>query len=175
MLHLEKQAPDFSNITAYKKGGFVKINLSDYKGKWLILFFYPRDFTYVCPTEIREFAKHQEDFKKLNAEILGASTDSELSHKVWLELELPEVEYPILADTTQNLSKLYDVYNEIQGQAERGLFIINPDGVIKYALISSNTVGRSIKETLRVLEAIQTGDLCPAEWAHGEKTIGKAT
>jgi peroxiredoxin 2/4 len=174
MINIEKLAPAFSNITAYKKGEFIKVSLSDYKGKWLVLFFYPRDFTYVCPTEIRGFAKHQEDFKKLNAEILGASTDSEWSHKVWLELELPEVEYPILGDTTQQISKAYDVYNEIEGQAERGLFIIDPNGVIKYSLISSSTVGRSITETLRVLEALQTGALCPAEWGHGDPTIKKA-
>lgn len=173
MIHIDQPAPDFSCI-AYQKSNFLKVNLADYRGKWLVFFFYPRDFTFVCPTEIREFAKHAEDFKKLGAEVLGASTDSEWSHKAWFETQLQDVEYPVLADTTHHVSKQYDIFNETDGQAERGLFIINPEGTVKYILVSSNTVGRSVKETLRVLEALQTKELCPAEWTHGDKTIGKA-
>lgn len=174
MLQIEKQAPEFSNVTACVKGEFKKISLSDYKGKWLVFFFYPRDFTFVCPTELREFAKHQADFKALGADILAASTDSEWSHKAWFERDLPQVEYPILADTTQAVSKLYEVYNETEGLAERGLFIIDPAGTIKYTLVSAGSVGRSVKETLRVIKAIQSGDLCPVEWEEGGQTLGKA-
>jgi alkyl hydroperoxide reductase subunit AhpC len=148
--------------------------LSDYKGKWLVLFFYPRDFTFVCPTEIRGFAKAETDFKNLNCEIIAASTDSEWSHKNWFEKDLPEVKYPILADTTQALTKAYEVLNETDGSANRGLFIIDPEGLIKYIVVSSGSVGRSVLETLRVLKALQSGDLCPLEWHEGDKTLGKA-
>jgi len=161
-------------MTAYQKGEFKKISLSDYKGQWLILFFYPRDFTFVCPTEIKAFAAQEPEFKKFNASILAASTDSEWSHKAWFERDLPEVNYPILADTSHALSMAYDVYNPNDGSANRGLFIIDPEQKISYALVSAGSVGRSVTETLRVLEALQTGELCPAEWKIGEKTLGQA-
>lgn len=175
MIHIGKPAPDFSNVTAYVNGkDFVKINLSDYKGKWLVFFFYPRDFTFICPTELKGFATHEADFTKLNAMVLAASTDSEWSHKNWFEKDLPQVTYPILADTTQKISRDYDVLNEDDGSAERGTFIIDPDGVLRYALISAGSVGRSVKETLRVLEALQSGERCPVEWEPGQTTLGKA-
>lgn len=174
MIHIGKPAPEFSHATAYKKGEFTKISLSDYHGKWVALFFYPRDFTFICPTEIRGFAKHEEEFKQLNCEVIAASTDSEWSHKAWFERDLPEVGYPVLADTTHEISKAYDVYNDVDGLAERGLFIIDPTGTVRYALISSGSVGRSVKETLRVIKAIQSGELCPMEWDEGQETLGKA-
>ena len=139
-----------------------------------MFFFYPRDFTFICPTELKGFATHKEDFSKLNAEILAASTDSEWSHKTWFEKDLPQVDYPILADTTQRVARDYDVLNEDDGSAERGVFIIDPDGIVQYALISAGSVGRSVKETLRVLEALQTGERCPMEWEPGKETLGKA-
>jgi alkyl hydroperoxide reductase subunit AhpC len=175
MIHIGKQAPEFSGITAYQKGSeFIKVNLADYKGKWLVFFFYPRDFTFVCPTEIRGFAKSEQEFKELNCSILAASTDSEWSHRNWFERDLSEVAYPVLADVTHEISKNYDVYNEQDGLAERGLFLIDPEGIVQYALVSAGSVGRSVKETLRVLEAIQSGELCPVEWEPGAKTLGKA-
>lgn len=174
MIQVGTKAPNFSNITAYHKGEFTKVSLSDYKGKWLVFFFYPRDFTFICPTELKGFSQHEEEFKKLNCEVLSASTDSEWSHKAWFERDLPEVKYPILADTTHTVSRDYQVFNEQEGLAERGLFIIDPEGVIKYSLISSGSVGRSVKEVLRVVQALQSGDLCPMEWTPGEKTLGKA-
>lgn len=174
MIKIGKQAPDWSNVTAYHKGEFKKVSLSDFKGKWLVLFFYPRDFTFICPTEIKGFAAEKESFAKLNAKIVACSTDSEWSHKAWFERDLPMVDYPILADTTQKISSEYDVLNENDGSSERGLFIIDPEGVIKYSLISSGSVGRSIKETLRVLQALQSGELCPVDWSAGQATLGKA-
>lgn len=174
MIQVGTKAPDFSNITAYHKGDFTKVSLSDYKGKWLVFFFYPRDFTFICPTELKGFSQHEEEFKKLNCEVLSASTDSEWSHKAWFERDLPDVKYPILADTTHKVSRDYQVFNEQDGLAERGLFIIDPNGIIKYSLISSGSVGRSVKEVLRVVQALQSGDLCPMEWTPGEKTLGKA-
>lgn len=174
MIQVGTKAPDFSQITAYHRGQFTNVSLSDYAGKWLAFFFYPRDFTFICPTELKGFSQQESEFQKLTCEVLAASTDSQWSHKAWFERDLPEVAYPILADTTHSVSRDYQVFNEKEGQAERGLFVIDPDGVIKYSLISSGSVGRSVKEVLRVIQALQSGDLCPLEWAPGEKTLGKA-
>lgn len=176
MIHLGQAAPSFDHVTAYQKGheGFRHVSLKDSKGKWVVLFFYPRDFTFVCPTEIRGFGQKEGEFAKLNAVVLAASTDSEWSHKVWFERDLTDVAYPVLADTNHSLAKAYDVYNENEGKAERGLFIIDPEGVVKYALVSAGSVGRSVDETLRVLQALQSGDLCPINWKPGERTLGKA-
>ncbi|MEY4744525.1 MAG: hypothetical protein RL272_470 [Candidatus Parcubacteria bacterium] len=170
-----RPAPAFRNVTAYRKGQkeFEKVSLADYRGKWVVLFFYPRDFTFICPTEIKGFAKMEGEFKALNCDVLACSTDSEWSHKNWFERDLPEVGYPVLADTTLEISRAYGVLNE-DGSSARGLFVIDPDGIVKYIVVSSGSVGRSVKETLRVLKAVQSGDLCPVEWEEGEKTLGKA-
>jgi alkyl hydroperoxide reductase subunit AhpC len=171
-----KPAPQFENVVAYQKGSedFTKVSLGDYKGKWVVLFFYPRDFTFICPTEIRGFAKREQEFRDLNCEIVAASTDSEWSHKNWFEKDLPEVGYPVLADTTQKLSRDYGILNEDDGSSERGLFIIDPEQNVRYLVVSAGSVGRSVAETLRVLKAVQTGERCPVEWEPGETTLGKA-
>ncbi len=176
MIHLNKPAPDFTGVTAYQKGkeDFPKISLADYRGKWLVFFFYPRDFTFVCPTELKGFAKHADEFKALNCEILAASTDSHWSHKAWFERDLGMVNYPILADTTQNIARAYGVLNEADGSADRGLFVIDPEGNVNYFLVSPDPVGRSTKETLRVIKALQSGEKCPVDWEEGEQTLGKA-
>lgn len=174
MIHLGKEAPKFENIMSYHKGEFHRLSLKDYTGKWVILFFYPRDFTFICPTELKGFAEHEAEFQKLGAEIIAGSTDSEWSHKAWFERDLPMVQYPVLADTTQSVARAYDVLNEENGESERGLFIIDPEGMIRYALISGGSVGRSVKEVLRVLQALQTGERCPVEWEPGKETLGKA-
>ena len=175
---INKRAPAFRNAMAYQKGkgdkdGFTHVSLADYLGKWVVLFFYPRDFTFVCPTEIKGFAKHEADFKALNCEVIAASTDSEWSHKNWFERDLPEVAYPIVADTTLEITRAYGILND-DGSAARGLYVIDPEGVVKYIIVSAGSVGRSVKETLRVLKAVQSGDLCPVEWEEGDKTLGKA-
>jgi peroxiredoxin (alkyl hydroperoxide reductase subunit C) len=175
MILIDNKAPDFVNVPAYQKGkADVKISLSDYKGKWLLLFFYPRDFTFICPTELKGFSNAVETFRKMGCEILAASTDSFFCHKAWFERDLPNVEYPVLADTSLNVSRDYQVLNEQNGEAQRGLFLINPEGVVKYLLVSAGSVGRSVNETIRVLEALQSGELCPVEWKPGETTLGKA-
>ena len=167
MIKLKKPAPDFKDVTTYQKGvgteGYKTISLADYKGKWLVLFFYPRDFTFVCPTEIKEFQKLQEEFDKCSCSIVACSTDSKWSHKNWFERDLPQITYPIIADTTQEIAKSYDVLDK-DGAAERGVFIIGPDGTIEWFMVSGNSVGRSVKEILRALKALQSGDLCPVEW-----------
>lgn len=168
-------APIFEDMLTYHQGEFRKISSHDYKGKWLVLFFYPRDFTFICPTEIEEFGKMYEDFKKLNCEIVAASTDSEHSHKAWFETDprLKHVSYPIIADTTQELADIYNVLDD-DGSAQRGTFVIDPEGTLKFMLVSADSVGRNIKEMLRVVEALQTGERCPANWEHGKDTLGKA-
>ena len=165
------KAPEFK-LEGVSHETFEHHALSDYKGKWVVLFFYPRDFTFICPTEITGFSKNDEAFKKLNAQVLGVSTDSAHAHKAWLK-ELGPLKYPLLADTTQKVSSAYGVLLEESGEAIRGTFIIDPEGTVKYALYHDNNVGRSVKETLRVLEALQTGERCPVEWTAGEKTLGK--
>lgn len=169
------EAPIFESLQSYHLGEFKKISLHDYKGKWLVLFFYPRDFTFICPTEIQSFGKHYEAFKASNAEILGASTDSEYVHKAWYETDsrLKEVAYPIIADTTQELAEMYGVL-DVDGSAQRGTFIIDPDGILRFMLVSADSVGRNIEDTLRVVQALQTGEKCPADWKTGEATLGKA-
>jgi len=167
-------APDFTLEGIAKAGDeFKKFKLSEQRGKWVVLFFYPLDFTFICPTEITGFSKEYEAFEKLNATVLGVSTDSVHSHKAWLK-DLGDLNYPLLSDMNHKVSRDYGVLIEDEGIALRGTFIIDPDGNVKYALYHDNGVGRSLEETLRVLTALQTGELCPVGWKPGEKTLGKA-
>jgi alkyl hydroperoxide reductase subunit AhpC len=172
MIKVGEQAPSFSDVTAYQGGQFKKISFAEYRGQWLILFFYPRDFTFVCPTEIKEFARWEKEFHAAGASILGCSTDSEWSHKNWFERDLPDIRYPVLADTAHGVVRLYNVEDQ-EGAAQRGTFIIDPDGKLRWMTVSDNSVGRSVKEVLRALKALQTGELCPVEWQPGEKTLGR--
>lgn len=171
-LQVSKPAPQFT-LPAYVKGSneSKNVSLSDYKGKWVVLFFYPLDFTFVCPTEIREFSKHEDEFKKLNAQILSCSIDSFFSHKTWYEKDLQEVKFPALSDITKSVSNDYGVLIVDKGIALRGTFIIDPEGILKYQVVSDLGIGRSVQETLRVLKALQTGALCPADWKPGDKTL----
>lgn len=168
------QAPDFQT-KAYHKGKFVDIKLSDYKGKWVVMFFYPLDFTFVCPTEIEGFAKHKAEFEKLDAVILGGSTDSEHSHKAWFESDsrLKGVDFPIIADKTREVTRKYGALMEEKGFSLRATYIIDPEGVLQHISMNNTSVGRNVEETLRTLQAFQTGDLCPVEWKPGQKTLGK--
>lgn len=173
MIKLNQPAPHFKN-PAYQKGAkddYKEISLSDYRGKWLVLFFYPRDFTFVCPTEIEGFAAHEAEFEKDNCKILAASTDSVYSHKAWFERDLKDVKFPILADTTHELARAYEVLNDVDGTAERGTFIIDPEGKLRYILVSDGNVGRSVAETIRVVKALQTGGLCPVDWEPGQANL----
>ncbi len=162
--------PDIS-VDAYARRAMTKVALSDYRGKWIVLFFYPLDFTFVCPTEIAGFAKVEGEFTKRNAVVLAASTDSAFSHKAWFERDMPEVKFPVLADTAHTLSREFGVLLEDQGIALRGTFIIDPEGILLYQVVSALNVGRSVKETLRVLAALQTGGLCPVDWEPGQETL----
>ena len=170
MLKIGQPAPEFKG-QAYINGDFKTVSMRDYKGKWMVLFFYPRDFTFVCPTELRAFAQHEKDFKEAGAVVLSCSTDSEFSHKAWFERDLKEVKYPVLADTSHSISRAFEVLDEDKGLAYRGTFIIDPEGKLRAAMINDTSVGRSVEETLRVLKAFQTGELCPVEWKPGQSTI----
>lgn len=167
-----KKAPHFTCEVVTNGGEFGSVSLKDYEGKWLVFFFYPLDFTFVCPTEITGYSDRMDEFKKLNAEVLGGSTDSVHSHKAWLK-ELGDLKYPLFSDITRSISRDYGVLLADQGIALRGTFIIDPEGILRYALYHDLGVGRSVDETLRVLEALQTGELCPMNWKKGEKTLGK--
>ncbi|MBI4122017.1 MAG: peroxiredoxin [Parcubacteria group bacterium] len=166
-----RKAPSWT-MESYHAGDFHKHSLSDFKGKWLVMFFYPLDFTFVCPTEIRGFSDHLADFQKLGADVVGISVDSKDSHKAWVERDWPKgLNIPLLSDITKEVSQAYGVYLEDEGTSLRGTFIIDPEGKIRYMVVSDNNVGRSVKETLRTLEALQSGKLCPVEWEHGQKTL----
>lgn len=172
-----KKAPDFTMETALGDGsGFGKVSLSDYKGKWLVFFFYPLDFTFVCPTEITAISEAADQFKKLNCEILGASTDSIHSHKAWINTPqdsngLGKLNFPLASDITKSVAREYGILIEEEGIALRGLFIINPEGELQYQVVHHNNVGRSVEETIRVLEALQSGGLCPINWKKGDKLL----
>jgi len=170
-------APYFEMETAEGNGkDFGKVTLNDYKGKWLVLFFYPLDFTFVCPTEITALSDAYEDFKELDCEILGVSTDSKFSHRAWINTPrdangLGQINFPLASDITHKVSRDYGVLIEDKGIALRGLFIIDPEGELKYQVVHHNDIGRSVDETLRVLQALQAGGLCPANWKPGEDTL----
>lgn len=172
VLQVGQPAPDFS-LEGVSGKEFKEFALSDYQGQWVVLFFYPLDFTFVCPTEIIGFNDRYDEFKKLNAEILGASVDSKFSHLAWISKELGSLNYPLLSDITKEVARDYGILIEQQGISLRGLYIIDPGGILRYELVHDLSVGRSVDETLRVLEALQTGELCPIDWKHGAKTLGK--
>jgi len=166
-------APPFT-LDAVVNLEFKKVSLNDYRGKWVVLFFYPGDFTFVCPTEIKGFNKSLADFKTANAEVLAVSVDSKFSHLAWLKSgALDKLEYPLLSDFSKQTARNYGVLDEQNSYARRGLFIIDPSGVIQYRVVHSDKVGRSVDETLRVLKALQTEELCPINWKPGDKTIKK--
>lgn len=169
-LKVGSPAPDFK-AKAFVSGQFKDVGLKDFQGKWVCLFFYPLDFTFVCPTEIRAFAQHDAAFRELGCQIVGCSTDSEYSHKAWYERDLKEVKYPVLADTAHHISRDYGVLMEDKGIALRGTFLVDPKGTLQWMNVNALNVGRSVEEILRTLQALQTGELCPAEWKPGTPTL----
>lgn len=173
------QAPQFKK-TAVVNGVFEEVSLDQYKGKWVILAFVPLAFTFVCPTEIISYDKALSKFKERGAEVLYASTDSEFSLLAWNNLArseggLGQVKIPLLADTNHSLSRDYGVLVEDEGIALRGTFIIDPEGIVQQITINNTPVGRSVDETLRLLDAFQftakNGEVCPADWSKGQDSI----
>jgi len=172
-----RSAPDFDILSTKNMDSLNEhVKLSDYKGRWLVFFFYPADFTFVCPTEITAMDDRLAEFLDLECEVLGASTDSVHSHKAWINTPksangLGGLHYPLAGDFTKTVARSYDVLVEEEGTALRGLFIIDPDGILRYQVVHDDNIGRSVDETLRVLEALQSGGLCPANWKPGDATL----
>lgn len=174
-----KQAPDF-NMPSTKNIETLgeNVKLSDYKGKWLVLLFYPLDFTFVCPTELTAFSDRYEEFQGIGAEIIGISTDSAYSHRAWIKTPREQggvegLKYPLAADMLGEVCEKYGVMVDGAGIALRGLFVIDPNGILKYQVVHDLNIGRSTEETLRVIQALQTGGLCAAEWKPGQSTLNK--
>jgi len=172
-----EEIPDFE-VEAFYENDIKKIKLSDYKGKWLVLFFYPADFTFVCPTELEELADSYEDFKKLDAEILSVSTDTVFVHKAWQDASpaIKKIKFPMVADPRQMLCEAFGTYLEAEGVSLRGTFIVDPDGVLRSVEVNDNSIGRNAKELLRKLEAAKFvrehgGKVCPASWKPGDDTL----
>jgi peroxiredoxin 2/4 len=170
-------APDFNMPSTKNLDTLAEnVKLSDYKGKWLILLFYPLDFTFVCPTELINFSDRLEDFQGVGAEVVGVSTDSVHSHRAWLKTPQDQngiagVKYPIASDVGGKLARAYNILVEESNIALRGLFIINPEGILQYSVVHDLNIGRSVDETLRVLQGLQTGGLCAADWKPGQENL----
>lgn len=167
-----KQAPDFTTEGVFGNE-IQKVSLKDYRGKWVVLFFYPLDFTFVCPTEITAFDSSYDKFAEMNTEVLSVSVDSVHSHKAWKK-ELGNLRFGMLSDMTKEISRAYGVLVEEKGISLRGAFVIDPEGVLRMSVVHDLSVGRNVDEIVRVVQACQTGELCPVGWKPGQKTLGKA-
>ena len=174
-------APEFE-LEGYFNGQFSKVKLTEYRKKWVLLLFYPLDFTFVCPTEVLNFSAAAEQFSKLNCQIFGISVDSIYVHKAWVDTKRGDgglggsLNYPLLSDLNKVTARDYGILMEDEGVALRGLFLISPEGVIMHATISSLSVGRSVTEAMRILKAFQfvsshEGQVCPADWEEGKDAM----
>lgn len=170
-------APEFK-VQAYQNGQFKTVSSEDLKGKWSIFFFYPADFTFVCPTELGDMADKYEDFKKLGAEVYSVSTDTHFTHKAWHDASptIKKIKYPMLADPTGHLSRSFGVYIEEAGLAYRGTFVVDPQGKVKIAEMHDNGIGRNAEELLRKVQAAKfvaehPNEVCPAKWQPGAQTL----
>ena len=177
MVRVGETIPDLE-VEAYHEDSIKKIRLSDYRGKWLVLVFYPADFTFICPTELEDFADLYDEFRKEGAEVLAVSTDTVYVHKAWHDTSpaVGKVKFPMVGDPAGRLCRAFGTYLEDQGVSLRATFIIDPDGVLRAAEIHDLNIGRSAREILRKLRALRyvrehPGEVCPAEWEPGKKTL----
>jgi peroxiredoxin (alkyl hydroperoxide reductase subunit C) len=176
MLGIGEQFPDFSvtaTVTTNKDNAFKTITNEDYEGKWKIFFFWPKDFTFVCPTEIATFGKMNKEFQDRDAQILGGSIDSEYVHLAWRNnhADLKNLPFPMLSDIKRDLSSTLGILDEKEGVTQRATYIVDPDNVIRFVYVTDLTVGRNPQEVLRVLDALQTDELCPCNWQKGQETL----
>lgn len=180
MIQVGQKAPDFKAGAVLADGQFKDISLADYKGKYVVLFFYPLDFTFVCPTEIIAFSDAAGEFEKRGVQLIGASIDSKFSHLAWRKTPkkeggLGDIKYPLLADVTKEVSRKYGVLLEDAGIALRGLFLIDKEGVLQHQVVNNLPLGRSVEEAIRMVDALQffekNGEVCPANWKPGADTI----
>jgi peroxiredoxin (alkyl hydroperoxide reductase subunit C) len=174
---INSSIPEFK-VQAYHEDKFKTVSNADLKGKWSVFFFYPADFTFVCPTELGDLADKYEEFKKMGVEIYGVSTDTHFTHKAWHDASetIKKVNYPLLADPTGTLTRAFGVHIDEEGLAYRGTFVVNPEGKIKIAEIHDNGIGRSSDELLRKVQAAQfvashPNEVCPAKWKPGASTL----
>ncbi len=174
---INKQIVDFS-VQAFHNGDFKSLSSEDIKGKWAIFFFYPADFTFVCPTELVDMADKYEEFQSMGVEVYSVSTDTHFVHKAWWDASdsIRKINYPMLADPTGALSRSFGVMIEEEGMSYRGTFVVNPEGQIKLAEIQDNSIGRNADELLRKVKAAQfvathDGEVCPAKWNEGSETL----
>jgi alkyl hydroperoxide reductase subunit AhpC len=181
MISVGEQFPAY-NLTAVDGKPFDEINIDNvfvdisnesFPGKWQVMFFYPKDFTFVCPTEIAAFAELNEDFQDRDAQLITASTDTEFTHWAWRkhQEELRDLPIPMLADVKRELTSALGILDHNEGVAQRAVFIIDPDGIVRFSMVTDLNVGRNPKEVLRVLDALQTDELCPCNWNKGDETI----
>jgi peroxiredoxin (alkyl hydroperoxide reductase subunit C) len=180
MVQVTQKAPDFKAVSVMEDNSFKEVSLADFKGKRVVLFFYPLDFTFDCPTEILAFSDSAEEFKKRNTQLLGCSIDSQFSHLAWKKTPrgeggLGNIKYPLIADTTKDISRKYGVLLEDKGIALRGLFLIDHEGVLRHQVVNDLPLGRSTEEALRLVDALdyfeKHGEVCPANWKPGKDTI----
>ena len=174
---INAQMPEFK-VQAYHNNEFVTVSNDDLKGKWAVFFFYPADFTFICPTELEDLASKYEELKKMGVEVFSVSTDSHFVHKAWHDASerIRKINYPMLADTKGDLSRGFGVYIEEEGMAYRGTFLVDPEGKIKLAEIQDNSIGRNADELVRKVKAAQfvaahPGEVCPAKWNEGQETL----
>jgi len=176
MLGVGEKFPDFkvaATVSLEKGKEFKEITNEDYAGKWKVYFFWPKDFTFVCPTEIAAFGKLNKEFKDRDAQILGGSTDSEFVHHAWRTHhdDLRDLPFPMLADVKRDLTGQLGILDENAGVAQRATFIVDPENVIRFVYVTDLSVGRNPQEVLRVLDALQTDELCPCNWQKGQETL----
>ncbi|MEM6602876.1 MAG: peroxiredoxin [Pseudomonadota bacterium] len=175
-LGVGEQFPEFdvtATVSTDIDNAFQQINNKTYAGKWLVVFFYPKDFTFVCPTEIKAFGDLDQDFKDRDAQILGGSVDSEFVHMAWRKShdDLRDLPFPLLADVKRELSSSLGIIDKNAGVSQRATYIIDPDGIIRFVMVTDLSVGRNPQEVLRILDALQSDELCPCNWKKGEDTI----
>ena len=179
MLTVGDKLPAFkvkATVSNDLNNAFADIDNDTYKGKWLVLFFYPKDFTFVCPTEISGFARHNQAFVDRDAQLLTGSTDSEFVHHAWRthHKDLNALPVPMLADVKRELTGALGILDKDEGVAQRATFIVDPDGIIRFVYVTDLSVGRSPEEVLRVLDALQTDELCPCNWKQGDEVLKAA-
>ena len=176
MLGVGQLFPKFNvkaTVSTDLANAFTDIGNDTYKGKWLVVFFWPKDFTFVCPTEIAEFGKLNKEFADRDAQVLGASVDSEFVHLAWRKdhADLHDLPFPMLADVKRDLSSALGILDPNAGVSQRATYIVDPQGVVRFVMVTDLSVGRNVREVVRVLDALQSDELCPCNWNKGEATI----
>lgn len=176
MIGIGQKFPQFNlkaAVTNDVKDAFTDVDNNTYKGKWLVVFFWPKDFTFVCPTEIAEFGKLNKEFKDRDAQVLGASIDSEFVHLAWRQnhKDLNSLPFPMLADIKRELSSALGILDPNEGVSQRATYIVDPEGIVRFVMVTDLNVGRNVKEVIRVLDALQTDELCPCNWEKGKDTL----